>query len=253
MEIENLKAQDGVRAVGRALDILLAFRPGEELTVADLGKRVNLSRPTLYRLLKTLEVNRFLASSGDPQRFRFGSAVGQIAHIWASISMVDRVALPFMQDLWELTHETVALFVPEGPYRRCIAELPSPQALTFKRSPGYRERLVLGASGRAILAHLQLKPGDLEWYASGVSINLETLAAELERDHSRGFAIAKEELAKGAIAIAAPFFDGSGRIAGSLSIVGPIARISLEEAEQFGHRLAVAGADLSRALGRKFE
>lgn len=250
MEIEDDKSQDGVRAVGRALDILLAFLPGEELAVADLIKRVNLSRPTLYRLLKTLELNRFLVSTGDPQRFRFGSAVGQIAHVWASISTVDRIALPFMQDLWVRTQETVALFVQEGSYRRCVAELPSPQALSFKRTVGYRERLVLGASGRAILAHLPVKPGDLEWYSNGLQINMDTLIAELERVRNRGFAIAKEELSKGAMAIAAPFFDGSGRVAGSISIFGPTARIGLDEAEQIGHRLALAGGDISKALGK---
>ena len=48
--MEAEKNQDSVRAVDRALDILLAFRPGDEaLTVAELLKRVDLSRPTLYR------------------------------------------------------------------------------------------------------------------------------------------------------------------------------------------------------------
>ena len=55
------KAGEGVRAVERALDLLSAFAPGDsELLVADLLKRVDLSRPTLYRLLHTLEKKGFV-------------------------------------------------------------------------------------------------------------------------------------------------------------------------------------------------
>ena len=48
MEIskEEDSKQDSVRAVDRALDILLAFRPGENrLSAGDLLKRVDLSVP----------------------------------------------------------------------------------------------------------------------------------------------------------------------------------------------------------------
>ena len=45
----------------RALQILLAFTPGDdELTVAELSARVALSRPTLYRLLGALEQQGFV-------------------------------------------------------------------------------------------------------------------------------------------------------------------------------------------------
>eukprot|EP01034_Spumella_vulgaris_P046805 gene46805-58371_t len=47
---------DNVRAVGRALEILMAFsEDAPELSAGELLKRVDLSRPTLYRLLYTLE------------------------------------------------------------------------------------------------------------------------------------------------------------------------------------------------------
>ena len=55
-QVEAPRGQEGVRAVDRALQILLAFTPGDdELTVAELSARVALSRPTLYRLLERSE------------------------------------------------------------------------------------------------------------------------------------------------------------------------------------------------------
>ncbi len=59
-----------------------------------------------------------------------------------------------MRKVRDETGETVALFVPEDAYRICIAEMPSVHALSFRRGVGYREKLVLGASGKAILAHM---------------------------------------------------------------------------------------------------
>src|SRR6266550_4792332 len=61
------KAGDSVRAVDRALDILRAFKPQDgALTASELLRRVDLSRPTLYRLLRTLQRRQFLIASGDP-------------------------------------------------------------------------------------------------------------------------------------------------------------------------------------------
>src|SRR4051812_22217874 len=106
------KGDGGVRAVERALDVLAAFAPGDqELLVADLLKRVGLSRPTLYRLLHTLEKKGFVASSGEPQRFRLGASVARLAHVWSTSVDLTAIARPMMMQAWSFTSETVALFV----------------------------------------------------------------------------------------------------------------------------------------------
>src|SRR3546814_6379714 len=117
----------------RSLDVLTACEPGDsELLVADLVKRVGLSRPTLYRLLHTLESKGFVVSSGEPQRFRLGPAVARLAHVWSSTLDLSEIARPVMAEAWTLTAETVALFVPRGDMRLCVAEMQSPQPLSFQ-------------------------------------------------------------------------------------------------------------------------
>ena len=60
----------GVRAVVRALETLAAFRDGDpQLSASELLSRVKLTRPTLYRLLYTLEQAGFVQAIGEPQRF----------------------------------------------------------------------------------------------------------------------------------------------------------------------------------------
>jgi DNA-binding IclR family transcriptional regulator len=249
--VEIDKTQDGaVRAVSRALDILLAFGPQDEgLSVGDLLKRVDLSRPTLYRLLHTLEHERFLVASGDPQRFRLGPAVAQLAHVWGASHQLAALAQPMLRQVWSETGETVALFVAEGQYRLCVAELPSPQPLSFKRGVGYRERLVLGASGRAILAHMPHDGEALAAYAEGLDIDLDRYPGELAKIRERGFAVSRNELIQGAVAVAAPFFNGADQVAGSIGVFGPTVRLSSERVDVLGRLLVEQAARLSQALG----
>jgi DNA-binding IclR family transcriptional regulator len=248
------KGGDGVRAVDRALDILLAFSPADDdLAVADLLKRVDLSRPTLYRLLHTLENKGFVTSSGEPQRFRLGPAVARLAHVWTSSLDVASIARPIMLETWTHTAETVALFVPRAELRLCIAEIPSPQPLSFRRGVGYSERLVRGASGRAILAFAPLAPGQLEAYAAGIPTDIEWVRSEMAVTRERGYAMGHNELIQGAYAVAAPFFGRDGQVAGSLGVFGPDVRLTQARVHEFGQYLRTMGARLSETLGRAAE
>jgi IclR family acetate operon transcriptional repressor len=250
-KMTNEKINDGVRAVGRALDILMAFTAADyELSVSDLLKRVDLSRPTLYRLLYTLEQSGFVVSVGEPQRFRLGPSVAHLTHVWTSSLDLADVARPVLRSVWEETGETVALFVPQGPYRTCIAELPSAQPLSFKRGVGYRERIILGASGRAILAHAHTSPAELRRYAQGTSVDLGKYQKELELVRKRGYATSMEELIQGAVSIAAPFFHGSGEVAGSLVMFGPSARLDARRIEASGNLLIKEAQSMSKLLGK---
>jgi IclR family acetate operon transcriptional repressor len=244
------KASEGVRAVERALDVLSAFSAGDnELLVADLLKRVGLSRPTLYRLLHTLEIKGYVVSSGEPQRFRLGPAVARLAHVWSTTLDLSAVARPVMLEAWSYTSETVALFVPRGEMRLCIAEMQSPQPLSFRRGVGYSERLVRGASGRAILAFTSLQPGQLEAYAAGTNADVGWVREQLEITRERGYAMGHNELIQGAYAVAAPFFDSNGAVAGSLGVFGPDVRLTESRIHEFGHYLRGLGARLSETLG----
>ena len=228
----NASKNEGVRAVDRALQVLLAFEAGDGgLSVADLLGRVDLSRPTLYRLLRTLEGNAFVVGSGEPRRYRLGPAIARLVHAWSGSQDLAALAQPIMRLVWEETRETVAVFVPEGLYRVCIAEMPSPEALSFKRGIGYREKLIRGASGRAILAYGQDEP------------------RELAQVRKRGFAVSRNELIAGAVAVAAPFFDGASRVAGSIGVFGPEVRMQEARVERYGKLLVRQAHALSRALG----
>lgn len=241
-------AIDNVRAVDRALDILQAFRAEDtDLSVAQLLERVDLSRPTMYRLLATLQQREFLVGEGEPLRLRLGPAAGRLAQAWRSTRNLGLLAEPMMRRVWALSRETVALFVRDGLYRVCLAEMTSPQPLSFRRGVGYRERLALGASGRVILAHLQ--PDGALWaeLRAGLEIDAEAQMRELARVRQRGYATSRDELIKGAVAIAAPVFDGAESVFGSLAVFGPSVRMPTARVESIANVLREEAQALSAA------
>ncbi len=247
-EVQSDKLSEGVRAVDRALDILLAFRPGDgSLAASELLKRVDLSRPTLYRLLRTLEQRGFLASSGEPRRYQLGPAVGQLAHAWNTDLNLVAIAQPAMHAVWEQTGETVALLLHRGQERVCVAELPSRQPLSFRRGIGHSESVVVGASGRAILAFLTSPESYLD-----DSVPLERKVAyieELARIRKAGYAISRDELIKGAVAIAVPVLNSRGQVLGSLAVYGPSARIDEEAVQDHTASLQRATREITQKLG----
>ena len=231
-----------VRAVDRALDILLAFRAGESaLSAVELQRRVDLSRPTLYRLLRTLQARGFVVASGQPQRFGLGPSVAQLTHAWSSGQDFVERARPVMQALWEATGETVALMVHTGHERVCVAELPSPQPLSFRRGVGHRNQVLLGASGRAIVAFVS-EPS--AYLAALPHKKRAAYAQELERIRQEGYAVSREELIAGAVAMAVPVLSAEGEVQGSLAVYGPSARIGEAQIRRMAKLLVHASKQL---------
>ncbi len=239
-----------IRAVERAIDVLACFgRDTPVLSVAELGQRAGLTRPTLYRLLQTLEKKGMVRRVGEPLRYALGHRVVEIAGAWSAPADIAPIAQPFLRELWRATDETVALLVPvAGAGQLCIVELPSRQALVFRRGTGFTEPLTVGSSGKAILA---FQPS-LEIDAALAEIPAAMRAAlrsELAQIRARGHAVSQSEIMAGAVAIAAPVFDHAGAVAGAVCVFGPAARLGAETRRRAVRGALDAAGRISAALG----
>jgi DNA-binding IclR family transcriptional regulator len=90
----------------------------------------------------------------------------------------------------------------------------------------------------------------LDAYAAGVKIDLKKYPRELAQIRARGYAVSREELIQGAVAVAAPFFNGSDRVTGSIGIFGPSVRLGDAKVEKFGKLLVREARKISKALGQ---
>jgi IclR family acetate operon transcriptional repressor len=243
---------EGVRAVERAVDILQAFSPARpSMSVVELQRVLGLSRPTLYRLLQTLASKGLIRADGEPQRFSLGPGIMSLAHVWMSRVDVAQLARPILERLRDETAETAALFVLRDDKRLCVLELTSPHPLAISRGMGETEHISRGASGKAILAHALRDKGlaDSFWRTLPEGSDRERLLEDLARTREDGFAISRSEKCVGAVAIAAPFFDHSGQVAGSIGLFAPEARLGEERIPHSARLVTEAARRLSEELG----
>ncbi len=247
------RAAKSVRAVERAVDILRCFG-GEtpNLAVTDLQRRLGLSRPTLYRLLETLERKGLIRSFGEPRRFELGHGVVELAGSWLGRIDVVAVAQPMLDELWRETDETVALFVPTSPRGKiCVGEIQSRQALTFTRGAGFSEPMTLGSSGKAMLAFMadaEVEDALCEIVDAGERARLMAELLDIRRD---GSCVSTGEIIAGAVAIAAPAFDAEGRVAALICLFGPEARLTGAHRGFCLGKVRAAAAAVSTAMGRR--
>lgn len=239
-----------VRAVERSIDILECFLPEKPwMSVIEIQRKVPLSRPTLYRLLQTLTAKGFIRADGDPQRFALDFGVGRLAHNWIAGIDVIALARPILEELRNATGETAALFLRRGDLRQCVAEVVSRHMLAISRGLGETDYLWRGASGKAILAFLDEGHIAEITRAAPKTVNKATLAADLSRVGDEGYFVSRGEVFVGAIAVAAPYFDHTGKVAGSIGVFGPEARLDKRWVVKTASSVVKSAAELSVASG----
>jgi DNA-binding IclR family transcriptional regulator len=243
-----------VKSVERAIEILLCFtREYPAMDVGQLQRKLGIARPTLYRMLRTLESKGLVRAVGEPRRYELGHNIMQLANVWLSNVEVNRIAQPVLETLRRASEETIALNLPisEGA-RMCAIELPSKQALAFSLGIGHIQPMHIGASGKAILAFSSPDKLDAALNEAGVR-SLGELKSQLTQIRKSGYAVTSSEIIAGAVAIAAPVFDRYGDVIASVSIVGPEARLKGADRQQAIELVKRAAHDISLGLGHAVE
>src|SRR5690606_37600254 len=106
---------NGIQSVRKAAALLRAFGPGtNELGVSELGRRLNLHKSTVSRLLATLESEGLLERAPGSDKYRLGYEILRLAGQAPHLGDVRTVARPYLEELADLTRETTNLAVLEG-------------------------------------------------------------------------------------------------------------------------------------------
>lgn len=103
---------ESVRAVERALDILLRFsRQTPELSMTRIAEQIGVHKSTVHRLLATLEHKRFVQRDPDSGIYRLGIRLLHLAYLTLNQNGIRRAAAPFTQRLSDQYQENIHLTV----------------------------------------------------------------------------------------------------------------------------------------------
>src|SRR4051794_17472139 len=96
-ELEDQKLT--VRAVERALDILLCFTDSSDLGLTEIAGRVSLHKSTVHRLLASLEGKGFVIRNQATEKYRLGFRVWELS---ANLSQNDDPAIILLPEMERL-------------------------------------------------------------------------------------------------------------------------------------------------------
>lgn len=250
-----MASDNSVQVLRKASAVLDVLAREGEVTAADLAKRIDEPRTTVYRLLSSLQELDLVEAGGRRGTFRLGLRLLRLGS--AVISRFDerQAALPVMEEIHRSTGETVFLCVRRDYEAVCIERLDGKRVQSLALRLGGSLPLHAGAAPRALLAFEPpafwdgfIASGPLEQLTPSTPITKKALISELKASVKRGYAISDGDVTVGIAAIGAPVFDHAGVLRAALSVSGIRAQI-LEDDGAVIH-LVVAGADeISRSLG----
>jgi len=214
--------------VEKAFTLLEAWQHGGEvLGLSELARRTSQPKSTSHRLLGILEAASLVER--EPGGYRLGARLhGLSGRLVASHPPVLREAcLPFLQDLYELSHETIHLALLDGVDVHCVEKI-----YGHRRSPlASRVDGVLPAHctalGKALLAHTgqatqrHALRGALHAYTPATITEPLRLAAELRSVKVHGVAYDRRETHPDVVCVAAPVLDERGQAVAAISVSGP--------------------------------
>jgi DNA-binding IclR family transcriptional regulator len=258
-----------IQSVRRAFEILKSVSArAEGVSLTEIAMQVELPKSTVSRMLSTLVglgvVERVSAREG----FRIGTEFHSIASNYNSPKSLISIARPFMQQLAQITGETLTFCIPDGNFAHYIDQINSLRALQIQNWVGQRIPLHATSDGKLYLAHRSKPEIDnylhrpLQRYTRATLTSQTTLRKELRAILKKGYAWTNGEYDNDIVGLAAPIFATDGSIAGSICLFGPafrwpqevratqLIRLTKETADKISARLKFAGKAATRTSSK---
>jgi DNA-binding IclR family transcriptional regulator len=246
-------ANDSRGVAERLLAILDAFdRPGaRELGLDDLAAATSLPRSTAHRL-----ADRLVAWGGLERTpgggYRLGLKLWRLGTRHADVAVLRQLALPYLEDLLELTRQNVQIAILDGLAALYLERLTSRGSVGVIVDVG--RRLPLHATGVGLVLLAFGRPGLLEEviatkprkYLESTMTTAAELRPRLAAIRRAGVVMTRDEMTPGSASVAAPVRDASGAVVAALSVIVPSDQ-PLDPSYALAVRLAAHG--VSRGLG----
>jgi IclR family acetate operon transcriptional repressor len=246
---------ESIRAVDRALDILLCFtRQTPQLTMTQIADQVGMNKSTVHRLLGTLEKKRFLQRDPSTGLYQLGIRLLQMAYLTLEHNDLRQNAAPFLHRLCEQHRETITLSVLDGSDVIFLDVVESPQRVKLAASTGQRLPAFATAAGKAILAHMPeeaVKKGierGMQQYTPQTIQSSEIFFQDLYKIRKQGFSISEQEYEEGINAVAAPILDPNGQPLAAITVAGPAYRLLPERMNEIGQAVLATAREIAQEI-----
>ena len=146
---------NAVRSVDRAAALLLALGESQgEAGVTELARKLGLHKSTASRLLATLQKRGLVEQDEESGKYRLGHRRHPARRARRADARPARIAMPELERLARLTHETTGLGVLDGDQLLTVAQADGPNLVAVGDWTGRSVPLHCVAAGKVLMAAL---------------------------------------------------------------------------------------------------
>lgn len=241
--------------IARALALLDTFSATRRvLSLSQLATLTGIPLSTAHRLVG--ELVAWGALERDEQgNYRIGLRLWELGSLAPRGQGLRERALPFLEDLSQISRENVQLAVREGTEVVFVERIAGTGAVPVFTRVGGRFALTATGVGLVLLAHAPVAVQDdvlggrIERYTEKTVTDPDRLRAMLAEVRGSGFSISDRQVSMDTLSVGAPIQDGRGLVVAAVSVVVRYGSVSPHALTPLVRTSARA---ISRALADEF-
>lgn len=218
----------------RLLRLLGCLAKVPQATAKELAESTRIPVSTVYRLLNPLVAAGF-AQKTSSRHFGAGPIAVQLSERYRDTTLTTGSVTPYLRQLAQDSGELAAFMVAHGTEAVCVEAVESRHTLRCSYTVGASQPLLHGATATALLSRMpaETRHAVFEHYAvpARQRTNLEQACSAAR---SAGYAVSAGELDEGIWGVSSPVLDGSGLLAGVVTLMAPIERTAHRSTELIG-------------------
>jgi len=218
----------------------LVLKNQDEMTLAEIARLSNLSKPTVHRIVSTLVARKYLSQPKKGGKYSLGKIYLQFNQFLQNKLQIEKIATPYLSKLSQLTHELVTLaYIDESGlfFSRAYNEgFQADDILRIELSnysnvswhcTSWGKIMLSDMSDEELTEHFQSK--DCERYTPNTITNIDDMKNHLLLVRREEVAVDDEEYNLGVRSIAVGLRNRENKLIGIISIIAPSVRLTREK------------------------
>lgn len=247
-----------VPGLARGLRVLEIIAEADQpLTIAEIGKKLGVSRSSAFRITYTLNHLGYLSTSKGDKLYDLGPRVLGLGFSYLNRQDIIKIAKLHLEKLRDQTEVSSHLAIREGKKVLYLDNIISKSSFVSNISTGERRPVYASPLGWVLIGDMNEVEirnvfGAVEFKSltEHTPSNIDELIARVSEAKKRGYVISRGFVQRGGSTITAPVLDEAGKIVAVIDVSGPDSGFDFDKMDSFYVPAVVSAAqEISRNLG----
>jgi len=247
-----------VPGLSRGLRVLEIIAEADKpLTIAEIGKKLGVSRSSAFRITYTLRHMGFLSTDKGDKLFDLGPRVLGLGFAYLNRQDIIKIAKPFLEELRDKTEVSSHLAIKAGREVLYLDNVLSKTSFVSNISTGERRPAYASPQGWLLMGGMS--ESDVRALFEGVAFkslsehtptDIDQLIKRINEAEKLGYVISRGFMRHGGSIVTAPIFNEVRQVAAVIDISGPDSGFDFDKMNSFYVPHVVETArEISRSLG----